>query len=95
IASGIKRDEPQSFTLDSKLLKTGKNEIFFIGKKIKKSYQWDEPNTDPGVVGVKIPAKNYSRNLFSGKALVIVKTKGKAVLRATSEGLNMAEIAIQ
>ena len=95
IASGIKRDEPQSFTLDSKLLKTGKNEIFFIGKKIKKSYQWDEPNTDPGVVGVKIPAKNYSRNLFGGKALVIVKTKGEAVLKASSDGLKTAEISIR
>lgn len=95
IAENIQRDAPQSFILDSKLLKSGKNEIFFIGKKIKKSYQWDEPNTDPGVVGVKIPAKNYSRNLFSGKALVIVKTKGKAVLRATSEGLKTAEISIR
>ncbi|MBQ5453390.1 MAG: hypothetical protein IIT56_10405, partial [Bacteroidales bacterium] len=95
IAENIQRDAPQSFVLDSKLLKSGENEIFFIGKKIKKSYQWDEPNTDPGVVGVKIPAKNYSRNLFSGKALVIVKTKGEAVLRATSEGLKMAEILIK
>lgn len=98
IASGIKRDEPQSFTLDSKLLKTGKNEIFFIGKKIKKSYQWDEPNTDPGVVGVKIPAKNYSRNLFSGKALVILKVKpehGEVVLKAVSDGLKEGKIQIK
>jgi beta-galactosidase len=98
VAENIQRDALQSFTLDRKILKSGKNEIFFVGKKIRKAYQWDEPNTDPGVIGVKTPAKNYSRNLFSGRALVVVRTKpngGETVLKATSDGLKEARIVIK
>jgi len=98
VAKGILRDKPQSFSLDKNILRKGKNEVYFVGKKIKKSNRWDEPNTDPGVIGVEVPAKNYSRSLFSGKALVVIKTKpenGVITLKATSDGLSSASISIK
>ena len=98
VAKGILRDKPQSFSLDKNILRKGKNEVYFVGKKIKKSNSWDEPNTDPGVIGVEVPAKNYSRSLFSGKALVVIKTKpenGVITLKATSDGLSSASISIK
>ena len=98
IAADIQRDAPQSFTLDSKILKKGKNEVMFVGKKIRKSSRWDEPNTDPGVIGVMVPARGYTRNLFSGKALVVVKIQpqaGEVILKATSDGLKGAQIKIK
>ena len=98
IKKNINRDEPQAFTIESNILKKGKNEIYYVGKKIRKSYQWDEPNTDPGVIGVKRQEKNYSRNLFAGKALVIIKTnpdsKEPIVLKANSSNLTGSELKI-
>ena len=98
IASGIKRDAPQQYALDRSILRPGKNIVYYVGKKIRKAYEWDEPNTDLGVVGEKIPAAQYSRSLFSGKALVVIKTNGKpgtVTLTAQSNGLKDAKISIK
>ena len=98
VASGIKRDAPQQFAIDRSILHPGKNIVHYVGKKIRKAYEWDEPNTDPGTVGVKIPAGQYNRSLFSGKALVVIKTTGKPgtiTLTARSNGLKEGKITIK
>lgn len=98
IAKDIKRDAPQSYKLDNSLIKKGKNEVIFVGKKIKKAYEWDEPNTDPGVVGQSMKESQYSRRLFNGKALVIIKADklgtGAITLTAKSSGLKSASVTI-
>ncbi|MCR5455477.1 MAG: DUF4982 domain-containing protein, partial [Bacteroidales bacterium] len=98
IASGIKRDAPQEFRLDRKILHQGVNTVYYVGKKIRKSSRWDEPNTELGTVGEKIPEGKYSRSLFSGKALVVIQTNGKSgsvTLSAKGEGLKDAKITIK
>jgi len=98
IASNIKRDAPQEFALDRKILKQGINTVYYVGKKIRKINRWDEPNTDLGTIGERIPAAQYSRSLFSSKALVIIKTNGKPgtiTLTAQSDGLKEDKISIK
>lgn len=97
IAKNIKRDEFQEFKIDKSYLKEGKNEILYVGKKIRKSSRWDEPNTNPGVVGRFAPADQYKRKLFNGKALLVVKVpKGSDGLsvNAQSDGLKSSLINI-
>lgn len=98
VASGIQRDAPQSFKVDRGILREGPNEIIYVGKKIRKGYEWDEPNTDPGCIGQTIPAAQYQRSLFSGKALVIIKPTGKpgtVTLTAKGDGLKEARITLK
>jgi len=98
VAKDIKRDAPQSYAIDRKILRKGKNEICYVGKKIRKANRWDEPNTDPGCIGVQIPARQYTRSLFSGKALVVVRTSGKPgsiTVSAKGDGLREAKISVR
>ena len=88
-----KQKERYAFNLDVSKLKTGKNEIAIVATPYTVAHSWDSPNTDPGVVQVIIPAKNYKRSLFSGFAQVIVQTTkeaGEIKLTAKSEGLKDA-----
>ncbi len=98
VASGIRRDAPQQYKLDRGILRHGKNEIVYVGKKIRKAYEWDEPNTHPGCVGEVIPAAQYSRSLFSGKAMLVVKTSGKPgsiTVTAKGEGLREGKVTVR
>jgi len=99
IASNIKRDAPnQAYLLDHKIINSGKNEYAVTGQRIRKRSQWDEPNTDPGLVQTISPASQWKRSLFNGLAEVIVqssKQPGRLVLKAASEGLQQAEIKIE
>jgi beta-galactosidase len=99
IASNIQRDAPnQSWRLEHNIIKPGINEYAVTGQRFRKTSQWDEPNTDPGIIQVIIPAAQWQRKLFNGLAQVIVqstKQPGELVLKATSEGLKQAEIKIQ
>ena len=98
VASRIKRDAPQQFKIDRGILREGKNEICYVGKKIRKGYQWDEPNTDPGCIGQTIPAAQYTRSLFSGKALVVVRTTGKPgaiTITAKGDGLKDGKVTVR
>ena len=98
IASNIQRDAQQSFLIDNKILHKGKNEIIYIGQKIRKATRWDEPNTDPGCIGETIAAKQYKRSMFNGLALVILKTKpqqGEIKLTAKSQGLKTGELILR
>ena len=57
IAANIKRDDPhQSFRIDHSIIKPGLNVYAVTGQRFRKTYQWDEPNTDPGLIQVIEPA---------------------------------------
>ncbi len=99
LASNIKRDAPdQSFRLDHKIIISGKNEYAVVGQRFRKRHQWDEPNTDPGLVQTISPSFQWKRSVFNGLAQVIVqstKEPGEVMLKATAEGLQQAIIKIQ
>ena len=99
IASNIKRDDPnQSFKLDHSLIKEGVNDYAITGKRFKKKNQWDTPNTDPGLLQVIYPAKQWKRKVFNGLAQVILqstKQQGEITLTAISPGLKPAVMVIQ
>lgn len=99
LASNIKRDAPhQFFRLDHKIVKPGQNVYAVVGKRFRKTHQWDEPNTDPGLVQTVSPSLQWKRRLFNGLAQVIVqstKQPGELILRATAEGLQEAVTRIQ
>lgn len=77
-------------------LHLGKNEYAVSGQKFRKTYIYDEPNREPGCIGIVYPAKQTTRNLFNGYAQIIVKPQNsqKVKITAESEGLEKAEIVI-
>ncbi len=99
IAANIKRDDPnQSFKLNHNLIHKGRNEYAVTGKRFRKNNQWDTPNTDPGLVQVIYPAKQWKRKVFNGLARILVqstKQNGEIILTASSPGLKSAIIKIQ
>lgn len=98
VASNLGRNDSQSFKLDISALQKGKNEFVVTGKRFKKRSEWDEPNTNPGVIQVIIPAESWKRKAFNGLAQVIVqsaKQPGEIVLKATAAGLAPATLKIK
>ncbi|MCQ2249687.1 MAG: DUF4982 domain-containing protein [Bacteroidales bacterium] len=98
VAGDISRDAPQQYQIDRKILHEGRNEVIFVGKKFRKAYEWDEPNTDPGCVGVSIPAAQYQRSLFGGKALLVVRTSGKPgaiTITAKGDGIREGKLVVK
>jgi beta-galactosidase len=82
---------------DISLLKPGKNELTFVTTPYFLEQVWSEPNTDPGNIRLIMPAPQWERSLFSGKAQVIVestKESGDCKLTAKSSGLTPATITI-
>ena len=60
--------------------------------------EWLSVSPATGTIGETIPEAQYSRSLFSGKALVVIKTNGKPgtiTLSAQSDGLKDAKISIK
>ncbi len=99
IASNVKRDAPnQAFRLDHKMIKPGRNEYAVVGQRFRKRHQWDEPNTDPGLVQSVSPCPPWKRSAFNGLAQVIVqstKQPGEITVRASAGGLEQAEAKIR
>ena len=99
LASNIKRDAPnQSFRLDYKIIHFGKNEYSVVGQRFSKTHQWDEPNTDPGLVQTISPSLQWKRSVFNGLSQVIVqstKQPGAIDIKASAEGLLQTIIKIQ
>jgi beta-galactosidase len=99
IAAKIKRNNPdQSYLLDHSIIKPGVNIYAVVGQRFRKTHQWDEPNTDPGLVQVIDPAPQWMRKAFNGLAQVIVQTSkqsGEITLSAASPGLKSAVIKIK
>ena len=77
-------------------LKSGKNEYVVTGQKFRKTYIYDEPNREPGCVGIVYPTKQTTRELFNGYSQIIVKPKNgqRVKITAESDGLGKAEIVI-
>jgi beta-galactosidase len=99
IAANITRDDPhQSFRIDHSILQPGLNVVAVTGQRFRKTYQWDEPNTDPGLIQVIEPAGQWTRKAFNGLAQVIVQStrhSGEITLSAESPGLKPATIKIR
>jgi beta-galactosidase len=99
IATNIVRDDPhQSFLLDHRILKSGRNVIAFVGQRFRKKHLYDEPNTDPGLIQVWNPAPQWHRKLFNGWAQVIIESTGQpgtVTLKAESNGLKSAEVILK
>jgi beta-galactosidase len=99
IAKDIKRDAPgQSYKLDHALLRPGKNIFALVVNPLKKRNQWEELNTDPGMVQVITPAPVWKRKLFNGLAQVIVRSSnesGEMILTARSAGLAPSVIKLE
>lgn len=98
VASNLGRNDSQSFKLDNSALQKGKNEFVVVGKRFKKRSEWDEPNTNPGVIQVIIPSDSWKRKAFNGLAQVIVQSTqqpGEIVLEATAAGLAPSTLKIK
>jgi beta-galactosidase len=99
LAANIKRNAPnQSYKLDHSIIKPGKNVYAVVGQRFRKTYQWDEPNTDPGLVQIINPAGQWKRKVFNGLAQVIIRSSkqaGEILLSAASPGLKPTVIKIQ
>lgn len=98
IANNIAKNAPnQEFELDHSILKQGKNELVIVGQRFRKAYQWDEPNTDPGLIQVIVPSENWKRKAFNGYAQIIIQTQkqaGDITLTAYGEGLQSKSIKL-
>ena len=90
LASNIGRKDAQTYKLDPTTIQKGKNEYVVVGKRFKKKSEWDEPNTNPGIIQVVIPAQPWKRKAFNGLAQVIVQSSqqlGEIILKASAPGL--------
>ncbi len=98
IAKSIKRDDAvQKYILGHQILKKGKNIYAVVCTPLVPRYQWDNLNTDPGIIRVYLPAGIWKRRAFNGLAQVIVQSKnqaGEIKLKATSPGLSEAVTTI-
>ncbi len=87
------------YTLEPEMamLKVGQNELTFVATPYYLEQTWSEPNTDPGIIQLIMPAPAWKRSLFSGKAQVIVqsgKGGGEIKLTAKSEGLIPTQLSL-
>jgi beta-galactosidase len=97
LASNLKLKDNQAFKLDPASIKKGKNEFVVIGQRFRKKSEWDEPNNNPGIIQVLVPAPQWKRQAFNGLAQIIIqsaKQSGEIILTAQSEGLTPAILKI-
>ncbi len=93
----IRNDSKQSFLLKKNFLRPGKNIIAFVGQRFRKKHEYDEPNTDPGLIQVWNPAPLWQRKLFNGWAQVIIQSTGdtgEIIFKTESDGLVKDQIKI-
>ena len=99
ISGKIKRDDAvQEYSLNQSILHGGENIFAIVGKPLLKRFQYDNLNTDPGIVQTMNPADEWRRKVFNGFAQVIVqatKTPGVIVLQVSGDGLKPASVRIQ
>ena len=98
IVDKIKRDDPEKqYQLDHSILRIGKNSYAVVATPFIKRFQYDNLNTDPGIIQVRTPASTWKRKIFNGLAQAIVqsgRTPGEIILTATAKGLSAAKITI-
>jgi beta-galactosidase len=99
IAQNIKCDAPgQEYILDHTILRPDKNVYAIIGNQLAKKNQWEDLNTDPGIIQVITPAPTWKRSVFNGLAQVIVQSTqqpGKINLTVTSQDLSKAVLSLE
>lgn len=99
IATNIERDSNnQVFIIPNTILKEGLNSYIVVGKALYKRTQWEDLNTDPGIIQISNPEPTWKRKTFNGLAQVIIQASeetGEIILKATSEGLEQSEIKIK
>ncbi|MEO6455937.1 MAG: beta-galactosidase GalA [Ginsengibacter sp.] len=99
IGENLKQDKiGNEFKLDKTFLKEGSNVIAIIALPIRKRYEWDNINTDPGTIQMVTQPSVWKRKLFNGYAQVIVQTTkgaGEITLTATSGNLKAGVIKIK
>ena len=99
IAKNVKRDDPvKKYTLDHAILRSGKNIYSITCSPLVRRFQYDNLNTDPGIVQTSTPAVRWKRKAFNGLAQVIVqsqKESGTMILRASSPNVSDGEIRMQ
>jgi len=81
--------------LDKSILKAGRNVIAILATPIPKQHDWDNVNTDAGLIQLVTSAEPWKRKLFNGLAQVIVQTTnepGEIVLTATSPKLGSSTL---
>ncbi len=91
-------DRSPECILPHSLIKPGKNTFLVTGTPLKMKYQWDNLNTDPGLIKVVNPAGQWKRKLFNGYAQVIIQSMqqpGEVYITATSPGLNPANFVLK
>jgi beta-galactosidase len=98
LGANLERGDHRSFVLEQAWVKAGRNVYAVTGQRFRKKYQWEEPNTDPGVVQVIEPAQPWKRKVFNGLAQVIVQSSGQPgeiTLTASAPGLGQANERLQ
>lgn len=99
IASDLKRDDAvKEYQLENSRLQAGKNNYTIVCKPLVKRFQYDDLNTDPGIIRVFTPSKDWKRRVFNGLAQVIVqssKAPGLLILKAEADGLQSASVTIK
>jgi beta-galactosidase len=99
IAGNVKRDDPdQSYSLDPAILKTGRNTYAVTGQRFRKRHQWDEPNTDPGLLQLIYPSGQWKRKVFNGLAQIIIQAgfqHGEILINASSLGLKQGTVRVK
>ena len=76
----------------------GVNQIAVAATPLIKQNQWDNINTNAGLIQIITSAPVYKRKLFNGLAQVIVQSTheaGEIILKATADGLRFSEITVQ
>jgi beta-galactosidase len=85
------------YLLDKKILQAGKNIITIVATPIPKQHDWDNVNTDPGVIQIFTAAQPWKRKLFNGLAQIIVQTTkeaGEISITASSQNLKTAVLRL-
>lgn len=99
IAANLKQDQTsKGFIIDPAILQPGKNTISILATPVPKKYDWENVNTDPGVIQLFTPAETWHRKLFNGLAQVLVQTTkeaGEIKLTATSPTLATGSIQLR
>lgn len=99
VAANLKQNETsKGFVLDKNILKPGKNLVAILATPISKKYEWEDVNTDPGLIQIVTPAEKWKRKLFNGLAQVLVQTTGEGgqiTITATSQGLKPGIIKLK
>lgn len=93
----LKIGKNYEFVLDQALLHEGSNIVTIVTEPFVKANQWDNVNTNPGVLQSIVPVDKWSRSTFNGMAQIIIRSTGEAgeiTLTATSPNLKECTIKI-